>query len=129
LGKAKTVIFSSHIMQEVQAICDRVIIINRGKLVANDTIDVLRKKVAGEIRIHVEFGSSANLQRLQKIKAVKSVEVLSDNHYTLTSATDVDIRADIFHFAQQEKLILLEMRREAFDIEDIFQKLTADTTI
>jgi ABC-2 type transport system ATP-binding protein len=129
LGKAKTVIFSSHIMQEVQAICDRVIIINRGQLVANDTIDVLRQKIAPEIRIHVEFASPANLQRLQKIKSVKSVEALSDNHYTLISATDVDIRADIFLFAQQEKLILLEMRREAFDIENIFQKLTADTAI
>lgn len=129
LGKEKTVIFSSHIMQEVQAICDRVIIINRGQLVANDTIDVLRQKVAAEIRIHVEFASPANLQRLQKIKSVKSVEALSDNHYTLISATNVDIRADIFLFAQQEKLILLEMRREAFDIENIFQKLTADIAI
>lgn len=125
LGKEKTVIFSSHIMQEVEAICDRVIIINRGKLVANDTIEVLRQKVAGEARLHVEFSTAVPLDKLAKIKEVKNVAQVAENQYLISTAPNVDIRAEVFHFAQREKLVLLELRREIFDIEDIFQKLTA----
>jgi len=124
LGQEKTVIFSSHIMQEVQALCDRVIIINRGKLVANDSIDDLRRKVAGEVIITVEFQGATQAATLQKIKGVKEVRTLSNTQYQLVSSSEVDARADIFRFALEKNLILLEMHREVSTIEDIFQKLT-----
>ena len=124
LGKEKTVIFSSHIMQEVQALCDRVIIINNGKLVANDNIETLRQKLAGEKIVTVEFSGAAHPKELQKIGAVKTVRELGKNRYQLSSASEHDIRADIFRFAVSKNLILLEMHQEESSIEDIFQILT-----
>jgi ABC-2 type transport system ATP-binding protein len=129
LGKEKTVIFSSHIMQEVQALCDRVIIINRGKLVANDSIEDLRKKVAGEVIITVEFQGNVQASSLQKIKGVNTVKALNNNSFQLITSFDDDIRPDIFRFAVEKNLPLLEMHREISTIEDIFQKLTKEATV
>jgi ABC-2 type transport system ATP-binding protein len=129
LGKEKIVIFSSHIMQEVQALCDRVVIINRGKLVANDSIEDLRRKVAGEVIITVEFQGATQAAALQKIKGVKEVRTLSNTQYQLVSSSEVDARADIFRFAVEKNLLLLEMHREVSTIEDIFQKLTKAETV
>jgi ABC-2 type transport system ATP-binding protein len=129
LGKEKTVIFSSHIMQEVQALCDRVIIINRGKLVANDSIEDLRKKVAGEVIITVEFQGNVQASSLQKIKGVNTVKTLNNNSFQLITSFDDDIRPDIFRFAVEKNLPLLEMHREISTIEDIFQKLTKEATV
>jgi ABC-2 type transport system ATP-binding protein len=126
LGREKTVIFSSHIMQEVQALCDRVIIINKGKLVANDSIEDLRKKVAGEIKITVEFQGSTKADSLRKIKNVREVKSLGDGRYLLTGSTETDARPDIFRFAVDNNLVLTELHSEISSIEDIFQKLTKE---
>jgi ABC-2 type transport system ATP-binding protein len=126
LGREKTVIFSSHIMQEVQALCDRVIIINKGKLVANDSIEDLRKKVAGEIKITVEFQGSTKVDSLRKIKNVREVKSLGDGRYLLTGSTETDARPDIFRFAVDNNLVLTELHSEISSIEDIFQKLTKE---
>lgn len=128
LGREKTVIFSSHIMQEVQALCDRVIIINKGKLVANDSIEDLRKKVAGETLITVQFLGNTNADALKKIKNIQSVKALSKNSYQLSSSSEADARPEIFKFAVDNNLVLLEMRSEISSIEDIFQKLTKENT-
>ena len=124
LGKEKTVIFSSHIMQEVQALCDRVVIINKGKLVADDTIATLQQKVAGETLLHIEFNKDVSLNLLQRISGVRKAMQKGQHQYQLATAQDVDIRPQIFQFAVEQKLILLEMYRETFDIENVFQKLT-----
>ena len=124
LGKEKTVIFSTHIMQEVQAICDRVIIINKGNLVANDTIDTLQQKVAGTTRITVEFLQKTSRKTLGKIKGVKEVKHLGGNSWQLITALHDDVRADIFEFAVVNNLTLLELRKEIFSVEDVFQELT-----
>jgi ABC-2 type transport system ATP-binding protein len=126
VGREKTVIFSSHIMQEVQALCDRVIIINKGKLVANDSIEDLRKKVAGEIKITVEFQGSTKVDSLRKIKNVREVKSLGDGRYLLTGSTETDARPDIFRFAVDNNLVLTELHSEISSIEDIFQKLTKE---
>ena len=128
LGREKTVIFSSHIMQEVQALCDRVIIINKGKLVANDSIEDLRKKVAGETLITVEFLGNTNADALKKIKNIQSVKALSKTSYQLSSSSENDARPEIFKFAVDNNLVLLEMHSEISSIEDIFQKLTKENT-
>ena len=124
LGKEKTVIFSTHIMQEVQALCDRVMIINNGKIVANDTIDVLQNRIKGENLVTVEFLQNVDNQKVAKIKAVSSVKILSPHRFQLASALNVDIRPDVFKFAVDNGLTLLEMRQEVYSVEDVFQELT-----
>ena len=124
LGEEKTVIFSTHIMQEVQAICDRVVIINKGKLVANDSIEKLQDRVTGGNLVTVEFLGKVAKSQLAKIEGVKSVKALDDNRWELLSNKKVDVRSKVFHFAVQNKLTLLEMRRETYSIENVFQELT-----
>ena len=124
IGKEKTVIFSTHIMQEVQAICDRVLIINQGKIVANDPIDILRQKVAGETIITVEFLEQTNKQQLQNIRHVKKVILAKDNQWKLVTDGNRDIRPDVFQFAVSNNLTLLEMRRELYSVEEVFRELT-----
>jgi ABC-2 type transport system ATP-binding protein len=124
LGKEKTVIFSTHIMQEVQALCDRVMIINKGEIVANDTIDMLQNRIKGETLVTVEFAQKIDNQRLLKISNVKNVKILGDNKYQLASDMSKDIRAEVFKFAVDNNLTLLEMHKEVFSVEDVFQELT-----
>ena len=124
LGKEKTLIFSSHIMQEVQALCDRVVIINKGRLVANDTIDNLQKQVSIESKIDVAFNKAVPIQKLEAIKTVLSVEKKGGNKYLIRAEADIDIRPDLFRFAAANDYILLELSKQKPSIEDIFQKLT-----
>jgi len=124
LGKEKTVIFSTHIMQEVQAICDRVLIINKGKIVANDSIEALQNLVKGESIVTVEFLENPNEKLLAKIPKVKRVKAKNDRRWELATSLDHDIRADIFHFAVENQLTIIEMKKEVSSVEDVFQKLT-----
>ena len=124
LGKEKTVVFSTHIMQEVQALCDRVMIINKGIIVADDTIDTLQNRMRGGSLVTVEFLQNIDNQRLTKILNVKSVKVLGTNRYQLSSDMNKDIRADVFRFAVDNQLTLMEMRKEVYTVEDVFQELT-----
>ena len=124
LGQEKTLIFSTHIMQEVQAICDRVVIINRGGIVADDKIDKLQDLIVGENTLSVEFSSSVTVAQLQKIKGVKNASTTATNRYQLKYSTDTDIREDIFRFAVANNLILLELHKETSSVEDVFQQLT-----
>ena len=123
-GKEKTVVFSTHIMQEVQAICDRVLIINKGRIVADDPIDTLQNRVKGESIVTVEFVEKSNEQLLSKIPKVKRVIAKNSHKWELTTSLDVDIRADIFHFAVKNQLTIIEMKKEMSSVEDVFQKLT-----
>jgi ABC-2 type transport system ATP-binding protein len=124
LGKEKTVIFSTHIMQEVQALCDRVVIINKGEMVANDSIEVLKSKVAGEQIITIEIKEKVKSSQLAKIDGIYQVKAISDHRWQLISQQQDEIRDKIFHFAVDQKLTLLEMHKEVSSVEDIFQKLT-----
>lgn len=124
LGQEKTVIFSTHIMQEVQALCDRVLIINKGEIVANDPIEQLQARVTGETIVTVEFLQNVSKSQLEKIKNVKQVKSLGKNHFQLISSLKNDIREEVFKFAVSNNLILLEMRKEVFSVEDAFRGLT-----
>lgn len=124
LGKEKTVIFSTHIMQEVQAICDRVVIINRGKIVADDPIERLKERVRGETSYAVAFSQKVDSEALKKIKGVLDVRPEGQNQFLLTAPANVDIREAIFLFAVTNKLTLLELHREVSSVEDVFQFLT-----
>ncbi|MEM9920383.1 MAG: gliding motility-associated ABC transporter ATP-binding subunit GldA [Bacteroidota bacterium] len=124
IGQEKTVIFSTHIMQEVQALCDRVIIINQGKIVADDPIESLQNRVSGEAVVIVEFLEKTSAKALTSIKGVKRVKLLENRRWQLISDTKKDIRSDIFKFAVDNGLTMIEMRKEVFSVEDVFQTLT-----
>ena len=124
IGQEKTVIFSTHIMQEVQAICDRVLIINKGNIVADDPIENLQQRISGESLVTVEFLQKIEKQFLEKVPHVKNVKSLGQNRWQLSSNSKHDIRPQIFELAVQKKWVLLEMKKEEFSVEDIFQKLT-----
>jgi ABC-2 type transport system ATP-binding protein len=124
LGAEKTLIFSTHIMQEVQAICNRVLIINQGKIVADDPIDQLSARIAGESQVTLEFLQNTQVALLQKIKGVKTVRSLGEQRWQLSADANIDVRPEVFQFAVAQGLTLLEMRKETISVEDVFQKLT-----
>jgi ABC-2 type transport system ATP-binding protein len=125
LGQEKTVILSTHILGEVEAVCDRAIIINKGKLAADAPISELKQRFSDQNIVIVEFAQAIDAQKLQQIKNVLSVKATGQQHqWQLTSDAKYDIRADIFQFAVSHQLTLLGLRKETFSVEDIFQQLT-----
>ena len=123
IGKEKTVVLSTHIMQEVEAICDKVIIINRGKIVANENTSVLQKsRVSGEI-ILVEFDSAVSEKQLRAIAGVQSCENINGNKWRL-KVNDLNARGAIFKWAVANDLTALSLQVEEQKLEDVFQQLT-----
>lgn len=123
LGKEKTVMLSTHIMQEVEAVCDRVIIINHGEIVANDRTQVLKQHKINQI-IHVEFDATIDTKLLQSISGVESVKHLQGNTYQIIASDEKDIRKDIFNIAVQQNIGVLTLNKEEQKMEDVFKELT-----
>lgn len=126
LGQEKTVIFSSHIMQEVEALCNRVIIIKRGKLVADDQIANLRQRTQKGSVLKVQFKQTVTADLLKKIPTVEQVEIspTEKNSFLLHGNTQQDLRETVFNWAVHQKLTLLELSQQQADIADVFQELT-----
>jgi ABC-2 type transport system ATP-binding protein len=124
IGQNKTVIFSTHIMQEVTAICDRVVIINRGKLVANSDVASLQAGNRGAKVTLVEFEQPINIELLQTIVGVEKVEPVQNNTYRITSRQEADIRSSVFRIAAEQNWPLVGLRQEENSLEQIFQQLT-----
>jgi len=124
VGKEKTVLLSTHIMQEVEAICDRVIIINKGQIVANKTIVELQKSKGNRKLITVEFDKKAEKKELMKIGNVLEARELKGNKYQIFSNAKFDLRPALFEFAVNNKLTVLQMNMEEQKLESIFQELT-----
>ena len=124
VGRKKTVLLSTHIMQEVEAICDRVIIINKGQIVANKTIVELQKSKGNKKLITVEFDKKAEKKELMKIGNVLKAFELKENKYQIFSDSKFDLRPAIFEFAVNNKLTVLQMNIEEQKLESIFQELT-----
>ena len=126
LGREKTVILSTHIMQEVQALCDRVVIIDRGTIVADDPIERLQRRLSGDSSLLVQFDRGVTHDQLLKITGVSRVlEGKLPHSYRLYLGGDADPRADVFRFAVANQLILLGMVREELSVEEVFRALTA----
>jgi ABC-2 type transport system ATP-binding protein len=122
LGKEKTVMLSTHIMQEVEALCNKVIIINQGEIVAQDTTDKL--KVSGNRQIiSVEFDQPVDLSLLRAIEGVTTAIQLNGNTYKI-EAGEGDSRKTIFDFAVKNNLSVLTLTREERGMEDVFRSLT-----
>lgn len=124
IGKERTIMLSTHIMQEVEAICDRVIIVNRGKIVANDERSNLQGTQAAQV-IRVEFNQGVAANVLQSIKGVSEVKRITDAHWLLASNGLEDIRPDVFSFAVANQLSVLTIQQEQQRLEDIFKELTS----
>jgi ABC-2 type transport system ATP-binding protein len=124
IGKEKTVMLSTHIMQEVEAICDRVVIINRGEIVADDKAKDLQMKGAVQT-VFVEFEGNVTRNKLKKIPGVGRVEQVKDG-WLLETAEDLDLRKNVAQFAQQNDLLAVTLRKEEKTLEEVFKQLTKD---
>lgn len=130
LGKTHTVILSSHILSEVSQICNKVIIINKGKIVAIDTPENLEKKVANNNSVYVTVEDPENkMDNIKdKIKDIKNIELISKNEdgtkqYVLEADGDVDLRKTIFAEFAKENITIFEMKKADTTLEDAFMKI------
>lgn len=125
IGKEKTVLLSTHIMQEVEAMCDRVIIINKGGIVADNLTSNMRKMGIKEAIVVVEFSNKINLDELKKISNVQRIEQGNTNDYKLfLKDSNLDIRHEIFQMAVSHGWSILAMQMEERDLEGVFKELT-----
>lgn len=124
IGREKTVIFSTHIMQEVEALCDRVIIINLGEVVADSEVQALRNLQQHKQVIIAEFNSEVEAGLLRQIEGVSHVKYLSMGRYEMTADSTRDIRPDVFRMAAEQGLVLVGLKQQENNLEHIFQSLT-----
>jgi ABC-2 type transport system ATP-binding protein len=117
---------STHIMQEVEAICDRAIIIHKGKIVADDSTANLHRIASSGNVVNVEFSSEIKAGLLAGIQGVTAVKQLSPVTFQLSANADRDIRPDVFKFAVNNQLTVLSLQKEELRLEEVFQELTKD---
>jgi len=123
LGKNKTVILSTHIMQEVEAICDRIIIINNGEITANEqSQDLIKHSGKDKVDISIEFTEEIEKSSLMRIEGITEIKRLSATQYIVSCSKD--IRKDIFRFAVNNDYQLIELRLIGKNLESIFRELT-----
>ena len=125
-GKEKTVLLSTHIMQEVEAICERVIIIDKGIIVANEEKSNIYSviKQAKQI-IEVEFDKNADVSKLTEIQNISRVRLLRNNTWQVEAEGDEDIRPAIFNFAVANNLTVLSLQKQQSNLEEVFRHLTS----
>lgn len=125
VASSKTILLSTHIMQEVQAICDKVVIIHLGKIVADASVEEITTFSRNERTVKVEFGQSIDekllLKQITEIVAIKNVK---ENIWEIQYQTEKDIRAEIFRVAAQNQWIILEIKQEEKNLENVFRELT-----
>ena len=122
IGKEKTVMLSTHIMQEVEAICDRIVIIKRGEIVADDKAGNLQH-TANVQTVYVEFEGNVTKNQLNKIEGVSKVEKVAEG-WLLETKQDIDLRKSIAQFANQNNVLTLTLRKEEKTLEEVFKELT-----
>ncbi len=121
----KTVMLSTHIMQEVEAICSRVIIVNKGILVADGSINQIKGgQFVQKQAVLVEFDKSPNLEELRKIHGLRKVQPINATTFIAESDGRSDIRPALFHFAVDNQLVLLSLKEQQQSLENVFQNLT-----
>ncbi len=124
IGQSKTVMLSTHIMQEVELLCNRVIIIDQGRIVKDEQTTTLRQSDQQKMVVLVEFDRAPDKQKLERIKGVEQLQAISETSWHVITASDVDIRPAIFQFAVANELTVLQMNREERNLEAIFKDLT-----
>lgn len=125
LGKDKTVLFSSHILQEVQAICDRVIIINKGNIVADDTLSNLQKVKDGEHIVLIQFKEGVAVKTLQQLEEAGRIEQVDTTSYKIHTANPESIRKQLLELSLKNNLNIVSLQSESNSLEAIFRNLTS----
>lgn len=125
LSANKTVLLSTHIMQEVEAICHRIIIINRGKLAAEgDTSTMLSESEPGQQTILVELNGILSEKELLSVPGVSAVRKAGEYRWVISGATEPDIRSTLFAFAVERGLVVLSLQRKEKNLEEVFREIT-----
>jgi ABC-2 type transport system ATP-binding protein len=125
LGKDKTILFSSHILQEVEALCDRVVIINKGKLVADSQLSLLRSQNAGINTIRVAFRETPEAARLEELAGVNTVTGLPDGHWELQTEEPDRVKKQLMELALQNNWNIVYLQSETRSLEEVFRQLTS----
>jgi len=133
IGKEKTVILSTHILSEAEATCDRIVIINKGKIVANDSTQTLKQSASGNNLINISLQNAefeSVKQQLTSISGISDIVQISDDNgilnLKLACMSSADIRGDIYRKVRQTDWILIEMHQETQTLENIFRELTRE---
>ena len=125
IGKEKTVLLSTHNLQEVEAICDRVVIINQGRIVADEQASSLIEKSSGILQtIHVELGAPVDPGLWEKLPCIKNVKPLEKNRFLLETNENRDVRGEIFNFAVTQGLTILSLSLKKQSLEAVFREIT-----
>jgi len=124
LGREKTVLFSSHILQEVEAICDRVIIINKGKIVADDTVSNLQNANKNSHTIFVEFKENVDAILIKTLQEVSSAEQLQTTNWKLKTENPESVRKQLMQLSLQHNLNIVSLQSGEQSLEDVFRSLT-----
>jgi ABC-2 type transport system ATP-binding protein len=124
ISQQKTVLFSTHIMQEVQALCDRVIVINKGEIVADDKLEVILKAHATGSVIVVQFEGQIDEVKFKSLPGVKEILATESFSYKVIADGTVDVRPQIFRFASEQSVSLIGLKQEENSLENIFRDLT-----
>jgi ABC-2 type transport system ATP-binding protein len=126
IGATKTVMLSTHIMQEVEAICDRAIIIHKGKIVADDATKNLASSIRNKNRITVEFSGKVIKDDLKLLPGITLIEQVNPNTWVIETEASFDIREDLFKLAVKKESGILSLNKEELRLEEVFQILTHD---
>ncbi|MGF2412820.1 MAG: AAA family ATPase, partial [Ferruginibacter sp.] len=125
LGKNKTVLFSSHIMQEVEAICDRVIIINKGNIVADEQLSTLQKNKTNNHAVLVQFKEAVSKEALKNLKEVSEVEQLATGNWKLNTNDPETVRKQLMELSLQNNWNIVSLQSESSSLEEVFRNLTS----
>ncbi len=123
-GKNKTVLFSSHILQEVEAICDRVIIINKGKIVADDQLKNLQNSKSDQFQVRVSFQENVNVELIEYLSAVVSVNIFSATDFLIATNDPDKVRKQLLELTIANDLNIISLQTESNSLENIFRELT-----
>lgn len=123
-GASKTVIFSSHILQEVEAICDKVVVINKGNIVANDTLVNLQEEKSDKHILKIQFNEAVEIEVLERLQTVFRVDQLSDSDFRLHTSNPELVRKHILNMAVAYNLQIISLQSEKNSLEKIFRSLT-----
>lgn len=124
LGKDKTVLFSSHIMQEVEAICDRVIIINKGSIVADDNLQNLQRSSTGNQFVTVEFKGPVDIQLLKNFKDIIEVKNVQYSIFNIQCTNAETVKKQLLQFSIEKNIDIVSLQSETQNLESIFKSLT-----
>ena len=127
LGQERTILLSSHIMQEVEAMCNRVIIINRGKIVADGPVEEVKRNLKHDGKtLEVKFRDDVAIEELKAIEGVNGVSPIGGNRFAVSAQSHVDLAQVLFRFAVDHNTIIEEQQEKTESLETVFQQLTKD---